>query len=128
MATQGSAKYNQNNHPFAGKAEGKPFALAHNGVLRNGKTLKLTQALPETSVETDSHVAIPLVEKQNALNFASLQAMAEKVEGSFVFIVLDSGDPIWFVVGDNPLYQFHYEGVLLYASTEDIYNENQYVT
>ncbi len=54
--------------------------------------------------------------------------MAEKVEGSFVFIVLDSGDPIWFVVGDNPLYQFHYEGVLLYASTEDIYNENQYVT
>ena len=120
MTTQGSEKRNQNNHPFAGKADGKTFALAHNGVLWNDKTLKLTEALPETSVETDSYVAVQLIEKQKALDFDSLQAMAEKVEGSFVFTVLDSEDSIWFVVGDNPLCLFYYDGFLIYASTEEI--------
>lgn len=46
--------------------------------------------------------------------------MAEKVEGSFVFTVLDSGDAIWFVKGDNPLCLFHYDGFTLYASTQEI--------
>src|SRR5699024_11888390 len=49
-----------------------------------------------------------------------LQAMAERVEGSFVFTVLDSEDSIWFVVGDNPLCLFYYDGLLIYASTEEI--------
>ena len=80
----------------------------------------LTENLPQTSVETDSYVAVQLIEKQKALDFDSLQAMAEKVEGSFVFTVLDSEDSIWFVVGDNPLCLFYYEGFLLYASTEEI--------
>ena len=120
MTTQGSEKRNQNNHPFAGKADGKTFALAHNGVLWNDKTLKLTEALPETSVETDSYVAVQLIEKQKALDFDSLQAMAEKVEGSFVFTVLDNEDSIWFVIGDNPLCLFYYDGFLIYASTEEI--------
>ena len=120
MTTQGSEKRNQNNHPFTGKADGKSFALAHNGVLWNDKTLKLTENLPQTSVETDSYVAVQLIEKQKALDFDSLKAMAEKVEGSFVFTALDSEDSIWFVVGDNPLCIFRYDGFLLYASTEEI--------
>ena len=120
MTTQGSEKHNQNNHPFAGKVDGKSFALAHNGVLWNDKTLKLTEQLPETSVETDSYVAVQLIEKQNALDFDSLKTMAEKIEGSFVFTVLDSEDSIWFVVGDNPLCIFYYDDFLLYASTEKI--------
>lgn len=120
MTTQGSEKRNQNNHPFAGKAGNTSFALAHNGVLWNDKTLKLTENLPQTSVETDSYVAVQLIEKQNALGFNSLQAMAEKVEGSFVFTVLDNENSIWFVVGDNPLCIFRYDGSLLYASTEEI--------
>ena len=120
MTTQGSEKRNQNNHPFAGKADGKSFALAHNGVLWNDKDLKLLEQLPVTSVETDSYVAVQLIEKQKALDFDSLQAMAEAVEGSFVFTVLDSEDSIWFVVGDNPLCIFSYDGFLLYASTEEI--------
>ena len=106
--------------PFAGKADGKSFALAHNGVLWNDRTLKLTENLSQTSIETDSYVAVQLIEKQNALDFNSLKTMAETVEGSFVFIVLDSEDSIWFVVGDNPLCLFYYEGFLLYASTEKI--------
>ena len=120
MTTQGSEKHNQNNHPFAGKTDGKSFALAHNGVLWNDKTLKLTEQLPQTSVETDSYVAVQLIEKQKTLDFDSLKTTAEKVEGSFVFTVLDSEDNIWLVVGENSLCIFRYDGFLLYASTEEI--------
>ena len=46
--------------------------------------------------------------------------MAEKVEGSFVFTVLDKDNSIWFVVGDNPLCIMFYDGFLIYASTQEI--------
>ena len=120
MTTQGNEKFNQNNHPFPGSINGKTFALAHNGILWNDKILRQQENLPQTSVETDSYVAVQLLEQQNALDFASLKTMAETVEGSFVFTVLDSEDAIWFVVGDNPLCLFHYDGFVLYASTQDI--------
>ena len=120
MTTQGNEKFNQNNHPFPGSIGGKNFALAHNGILWNDKILRQQENLPQTSVETDSFIAVQLLEQQNALDFASLKTMAETVEGSFVFTVLDSEDAIWFVVGDNPLCLFHYDGFTLYASTQDI--------
>lgn len=40
MTTQGSERRNYNNHPFHGKADGHPFALAHNGVLYNDTILR----------------------------------------------------------------------------------------
>ena len=40
MVTQGSERFNANNHPFAGKAGHTTFALAHNGVLSNDKRLR----------------------------------------------------------------------------------------
>ena len=120
MTTQGNAQFNQNNHPFLGHIDNNSFALAHNGVLRNDKELRVTENLPQTSVETDSYVAVQLLEKSNALDFDSLKAMAEKVEGSFVFTVLDKDNSIWFVAGDNPLCIMYYDGFLLYASTQEI--------
>ena len=83
MATQGSEKKNYNNHPFLGMAGNMPFALAHNGVLYNDLTLRKHQKLPKTKIETDSYIAVQLLEKRKALDLASLKAMAEKVEGSF---------------------------------------------
>lgn len=77
----------------------------------------MEENLPLTSVETDSYVAAQPLEKNKALDFDSLQSMAEKVEGSFVFTVLDKDDVIWFVVGDNPLCAMYYDGYLIYAST-----------
>ena len=71
-------------------------------------------------METDSYVAVQLLEQQKTLDFDSLQAMAEKVEGSFVFTVLDKDNSIWFVVGDNPLCVMFYDGFLIYASTQEI--------
>ena len=61
-----------------------------------------------------------LLEQQKTLDFDSLKAMAEKVEGSFVFTVLDKGNSIWFVVRNNPLCVMFYDGFLLYASTQEI--------
>lgn len=122
MTTQGSALKRQNNHPFAGRARREGFALAHNGVLYNDKVLRRIHDLPQTSIETDSYIAVQLIEKQGTLNFDSLRFMAEEVEGSFCFTVLDRKDNLYFVKGDNPLCLYHYPelGLYLYASTEEI--------
>ena len=122
MATQGSALKRKNNHPFAGKARREGFALAHNGVLHNDKVLRRVHHLPPTAIETDSYIAVQLMEQQGTLNFDSLRFMAEEVEGSFCFTVLDRKDNLYFVKGDNPLCLYHYPelGLYLYASTEEI--------
>lgn len=122
MTTQGNAKKPQNNHPFIGVIGKDPFALAHNGVLYNDLTLKRKHHLPKTNIETDSYVAVQLLEKENTLDFTSLQKMAEKVQGSFVFTVLDQADNLYFVKGDNPLCLVHYPQLklYLYASTSQI--------
>ena len=121
MTTQGSASKNQNNHPFPGKAGGTAFALAHNGVLHNDRELQYDRNFPKMDIETDSYVAVQLIEQQKELTFDSLREMAEAVEGSFVFTVLDQ-ECLYFVKGDNPLTIYHYPklGLYLYASTEDI--------
>ena len=72
MTTQGSAKKNYNNHPFSGCVKGKRFALAHNGVLWNDRGLRHTKHLPKTKIQTDSYVAVQLLEQQKALDFDSL--------------------------------------------------------
>ena len=55
MTTQGSEKYNHNNHPFDGRYGTETFALAHNGVLYNDAELKTKYHLPKTQIETDSY-------------------------------------------------------------------------
>ena len=122
MQTHGNALRNQNNHPFLGNAGGTPFALAHNGVLYNHNTLRRTQALPPTKIETDSYVAVQLLQQKKTLDFSSLRFLAESVEGSFVFTVLDNRNHLYIVRGDNPfcLYHFPAINVYVYASTEEI--------
>ena len=89
MTTQGSEAKNYNNHPFLGHAGDLQFALAHNGVLHNDRMLRRSLKLPRTKIQTDSYVAVQLIERKKALDFASLKYMAEQVEGSFTFTVLD---------------------------------------
>lgn len=122
MTTQGSAKRNYNNHPFPGRAGKDVFALAHNGVLHNDEILRREFRLPRTKIQTDSYIAVQLIEQKNALNFESLRYMAENVEGSFTFTVLDRKDRLYIVKGDNPLCLLHFPslGLYLYASTEEI--------
>ena len=122
MATQGNKLDNRNNHPFPGKVENTSFALAHNGVLHNDVRLRKQMSLPNTPVKTDSYIAVQLLEQQKTLDIQSISEMAELVEGSFVFTVLDDKSNLYFVKGDNPLALYHYEtcGLYVYASTEVI--------
>nr|WP_325238117.1 class II glutamine amidotransferase [uncultured Oscillibacter sp.] len=128
MTTQGNARKNFNNHPFLGHVRGTTFALAHNGVLYNDKLLRRRLRLPGTRIETDSYIAVQLLQQKNALDFASLKYMAEQVEGSFSFTVLDSRNHLYIVKGDSPfcLYYFPALNLYAYASTEAILREGLY--
>ena len=120
MTTQGSEKYNFNNHPFQGHAGGHDFALAHNGVLHNDRELRITEHLPKTKIQTDSYVAVQLIEKENDLGFDSVRKMAEKTEGSFSYTILDDDNNIYIVKGDNPMAIYKFNEFYLYASTDEI--------
>ena len=124
MTTQGSEKKNYNNHPFQGKAGGVSFALAHNGVLYNDHELRRSRRLSQTKIETDSYVAVQLIERQGELSAQSLKWMAEALHGSFTITVLDGANNLYLVKGNNPvaLYLFPQRGFYLYASTAEILN------
>ena len=76
FTTQGSEKNNYNNHPFEGTTNNHTFALAHNGVLYNDKELRKENALPETNIETDSYIAVQLIEHENIVDSNSIKTMA----------------------------------------------------
>lgn len=124
ITTQGRASRNRNNHPFPGRVGKTPFVLAHNGALFNDKQLRRTLELPKTKIETDTYIAVQLLEKKKTLDFNSLRYMAEQVEGSFTFTVLDGANNLYIVKGDSPLclYWFPEQGLYLYNSTEEILN------
>lgn len=121
LTTQGNQKFNYNNHPFRGYA-GCEFAFAHNGVLYNDRDLRKKKNLPATKIETDSYVAVQLLEQAGKLDFDSLKAMAEAVEGSFTFTLLDESNTLYFVKGSSPMYLILFEelGLYVYASTQSI--------
>ena len=121
MTTQGNEKFNYNNHPFYGHADVN-FAFAHNGVLYNDKNLRVEKHLPQTQIETDSYVAVQLLEQQGKLDFGSLKGMAESVQGSFCFTALDENNTLYIVKGSNPMCLLHFAklGLYVYASTESI--------
>lgn len=121
LTTQGNQKFNQNNHPFPGHAD-KEFSFAHNGVLYNDVELRKENHLPDTHIETDSYVAVQLIEQQKKLDFNSLKNMAESVRGNFTFTVLDEENSLYIIKGSNPMCLLHFEalGLYVYASTESI--------
>lgn len=121
MTTQGNEKFNYNNHPFYGHAD-VDFAFAHNGVLYNDKELRVEKHLPQTQIETDSYVAVQLLEQQDKLDFDSLKSMAESVQGSFCFTALDENNTLYIIKGSNPMCLLHFAelGLYIYASTESI--------
>ena len=121
MATQGDKRYNYNNHPFYGNANDTKFALAHNGIVYNDHEIAREMELPKTHIETDSYVAVQLIEKFGELSKNSLSKMAEKISGPFVFTLLDENNNSYFVKGDNPLALYHFaDGFYIYASTDQI--------
>ena len=122
FTTQGSEKRNCNNHPFEGRCGKESFALAHNGVLYNDRELRREQHLPPTPIETDSYIAVQLLEQEQQLDTENIKRMAELVEGSFVFTVLRNDNTLLLVKGNNPLTVYHFPalGLYVYASTKSI--------
>lgn len=122
MTTQGSEKYNYNNHPFEGHCGTETFSLAHNGVLYNDAEWKAKYHLPKTPIETDSYVAVQLLEQEKQLHTESIKKMAELVNGSFVFTILRNDNTLFLVKGNNPLTIYHFPkiGIYVYASTKSI--------
>jgi glucosamine 6-phosphate synthetase-like amidotransferase/phosphosugar isomerase protein len=122
-STQGSCKKRYNNHPFRGRLkDGCVFALAHNGVIVNDHELRKAHGLPETKIETDSYIAVQLLERDTALSFESIKEMVQKLHGSFSFALLDDRNSTWLVRGDNPLSILHFKalGLYTYASTDQL--------
>ncbi len=121
-STQGSCKKNYNNHPFKGTCKSFNFALCHNGVLSNDKSLRKELRLPKTKIETDSYIAVQLLGSQPRLDFDSIKYMAEKTEGSFSYTILDEKNNLYLVKGDSPLSILHFpkQKIYVYASTDEI--------
>ena len=120
MTTKGNESKNYNNHPFFGNTFKGRFALAHNGVLYNDEILRAELKLPETFIETDSYIAVQLLEYYGEINFENIAAMAETVSGSFCFSILTDKNELYLVKGSNPLTIYDCGGYYLYASTADI--------
>ncbi len=122
LTTQGNACYNYNNHPFLGYCENSTFALAHNGMIYNDKVLRQRYNIAKTDIETDSYIAVQLIEKQRAFTIKAIKDMAETVEGSFCFTLLDEKNNLYIIKGNNPIAVFHFKeiGLYLYASTEKL--------
>lgn len=120
MTTKGCEKNNVNNHPFYGKAGKTRFALAHNGVLYNDEELRKAEKLPDTPIETDSFVAVQLLEKSGEISFEAIRSMAERLNGTFCFSILTDNNEVYLVKGNNPLHIYDCGGFYVYASTKDI--------
>jgi glucosamine 6-phosphate synthetase-like amidotransferase/phosphosugar isomerase protein len=124
--TQGTQFKNQNNHPFNGVAGETSFALAHNGVLDNDYELQYSEDLPKTDIETDSYVAVQLIEKYSegnkTLTLDAITKMSELVSGMFAFSILDSNNQFWLVRNDSPIYMVYFKklDLYVYGSTETI--------
>ena len=67
-------------------------------------------------------VGVQLLEYKKKLNAESLKFMAEEVEGSFSFSVLDDKNNLYLVKGDSPLSILHFTELRMYvyASTDEI--------
>ena len=63
-----------------------------------------------------------MIERTGAFDLQAIQQMAEQMEGSFCFTLLDGQDNLYLVKGNNPLVIYHFEklGFYIYASTEAI--------
>lgn len=120
--TQGSETKNYNNHPFMGYCDNAKFALAHNGILWNDKRLRTTYGITPNKVETDSYIAVQLLEYFGAFNSQNIAKMCEEVFGSFAFSMVDIHDNLWLVKGDSPLSIIHLpkQKMYIYASTSNI--------
>ena len=119
--TQGNEINNQNNHPFISDAN--DFTLTHNGVIYNDKGLKTKFNLPDTDIETDTYVAVQLMEffknKRNGdkLEITDIKNACEELSGSFALSILTNDGRLFLLRHKNPMFVLFNSEDLVYAST-----------
>lgn len=88
----------------------------------NDQKLRKMYHLPYTRIETDSYIAVQLLQAKTRLDTENIRFMAEKVDGSFAFSIVDTNNTLWLVRGDSPLSLVHLPKYKLYvyASTDEI--------
>ncbi len=120
--TQGNQKKNYNNHPFRGKIGETQFALAHNGVIHNDLRLRNQLQIEKPKIETDSYIAVQLIEKFGTWGVDAMKYAGELVTGMFSFTLLDDQNNWYLVKNDSPLVILHFPElkVYAYASTQTI--------
>ncbi len=125
LTTQGLEKYNFNNHPFVGNCSNTKYALAHNGIIYNDEILRKKHKLKNTNIQTDTYIAVQLIDKNKHLSFESIAKSVEELEGYFTFTILDDKNNLYIAKGESPLVLYHFKeyGFYIYASTEEILNK-----
>lgn len=119
--TQGNEENNQNNHPFVSKKG--DFTLTHNGVIYNDRQLKTGYALPKTNIETDTYVAVQLMEyfkyvdQADKLSIDHVKATCQELSGSFALSILTNDGRLFLLRNNNPLFVLFNGQDLIYAST-----------
>lgn len=118
FTTQGTEHLNYNNHPFYSDKLG--FSLAHNGVIYNDTVIRREEKLPETKIETDSYIAVQLIDNMDVLNGDSIKYMIDTIKGSYCFTILSKDNELYIIKGDNPICIAKFDDYYIYASTEEI--------
>ena len=108
----------ENAHPHTDEA-GR-IAVVHNGIIENYEQLRAELADHEFSSETDTEVIPHLLEEQldrGADPLDAVQAVAERLEGSFAFVAtMTDVDALFAVRQDSPLVLGHAEDGTFLAS------------
>ena len=80
--------------------------------------------LPRTNIQTDSYVAVQLLEQDGRLDAETIGNTAARLEGSFSLTILNQFNHLYLVKGNSPLCIYRFEnGLICYASTADILKE-----
>jgi glutamine phosphoribosylpyrophosphate amidotransferase len=87
FSTSSSPLVHSNNHPFSGVADGKPFALVHNGIITDVEETADRLGVTMTT-ETDSELACRLIEETGSLPLGLHRCLRE-LKGSMAFAVMD---------------------------------------
>jgi glutamine phosphoribosylpyrophosphate amidotransferase len=115
---------NQNNHPFLGKTLNNiPYALAHNGILADMRTIREQYHLSDTEIETDSYGAVQLLNTMDCVDISHLKLLCESLNGSYTFTILDGDNNLFLCRGDVPIFLIHFREykLYLYISTRDLF-------
>ena len=97
MTTQGRAKFNRNNHPFAGNVPNTRFALAHNGVLYNDHILRREKELPKGDSLWDEVTMNAKFPGRILVTTAVVDNGVNLKDNQLVHIVLQSTDHVQFI-------------------------------